>query len=222
MNETSSRYVPQRTSGRAHTASANSFMALQYAPPFHLDRIETGSLSELWRAEPTMPAAFDGSKNNAFWQASRDFAKSVKKADGSAALKFTYFVNPSYYVPEANKSGYCGPRVGCGKSAIGFGGTTPTFRSASSRPQQQLQKGTRLSRTRLDTLTAPVGPQPSGPVSSIESLGISRLPRHDSGPIFPTGGDQRSMGNAEKSTSDCRRSICQRCIIGRSCVRFVR
>jgi hypothetical protein len=66
--------------------------------------------------------AFDGSKNNAFWQESRDFAKTVKKADGSQAVKFTYFVNPSYYLPDASKSKYCGP-MGCGKSAIGFGGT---------------------------------------------------------------------------------------------------
>jgi hypothetical protein len=72
--------------------------------------------------------AFDGSKNNAFWQESRDFAKSVKKADGTPALKFSYFVNPSYYVPDANKSTYCGPRVSCGKSAIGFGGTAEDVR----------------------------------------------------------------------------------------------
>lgn len=73
--------------------------------------------------------SFDGSKNNAFWQESRDFAKSVKKADGKAALKFTYFINPSYYVPDANKSSYCGPRTTCGKSAIGFGGTTEDIRA---------------------------------------------------------------------------------------------
>jgi hypothetical protein len=64
-----------------------------------------------------------GSKNNDFWEESRQFAKSVKKTDGSPALKFSYFVNPSYYLPDANKSAYCGPRVSCGKSAIGFGGT---------------------------------------------------------------------------------------------------
>lgn len=68
--------------------------------------------------------AFDGSYNNAFWQESRDFAKSVKKGDGSPALKFTYFVNPSYYTPDANKTKYCPPQgSSCGKSAIGFGGT---------------------------------------------------------------------------------------------------
>jgi hypothetical protein len=67
--------------------------------------------------------AFDGSKNNAFWQESRDFAKTVKKGDGKPALKFSYFVNPSYYLSDAKKSAYCGPRVSCGQSAIGFGGT---------------------------------------------------------------------------------------------------
>jgi hypothetical protein len=67
--------------------------------------------------------AFDGSKANGFWQESRDFAKSVKKADGKPALRFTYFINPSYYIPTAQKNVYCGPKVSCGQSAIGFGGT---------------------------------------------------------------------------------------------------
>lgn len=60
--------------------------------------------------------AFDGSYNNAFWQESRDFAK-------SANVKFTYFVNPSYYLANAKKSAYKGPKTPAGSSAIGFGGT---------------------------------------------------------------------------------------------------
>lgn len=66
--------------------------------------------------------AFDGSKNNSFWAESRAFAKSVQ-VNGKQAVKFTYFVNPSYYLPDANKKLYCGPKHACGKSDIGFGGT---------------------------------------------------------------------------------------------------
>lgn len=64
--------------------------------------------------------AFDGSFNNAFWEESREFAKANR-------IKFTYFVNPSYYVTKsaARTSGgngyYCAPNNGCGNSAIGFG-----------------------------------------------------------------------------------------------------
>jgi hypothetical protein len=67
--------------------------------------------------------AFDGSYNNAFWQESLDFAATVKKADGKPALKYTYFVNPSYYLADEFKNNYCPPHLAsCGKSAIGFGG----------------------------------------------------------------------------------------------------
>lgn len=66
--------------------------------------------------------AFDGSKSNSFWAESRAFAKTVQ-ANGAQAVHFTYFVNPSYYVPDADKAKYCGPKHSCGKSDIGFGGT---------------------------------------------------------------------------------------------------
>jgi peptidoglycan/xylan/chitin deacetylase (PgdA/CDA1 family) len=63
--------------------------------------------------------AFDGSFNNAFWQESRTFAK----ANG---VKFTYFVNPSYYIARKNGTNrqYAAPPVSAprvGSSAIGFG-----------------------------------------------------------------------------------------------------
>ncbi len=68
--------------------------------------------------------AFDGSKSNAFWAESRAFAKSVKTPDGKQAVHFTYFVNPSYYMPDSTKMRYCPPEhSSCGKSDIGFGGT---------------------------------------------------------------------------------------------------
>ncbi|MFO0665839.1 MAG: hypothetical protein U0174_17940 [Polyangiaceae bacterium] len=66
--------------------------------------------------------AFDGSYNNAFWEESVNFAKTVKHTDGSH-IKFTYFVNPSYYLANAKKTAYKGPKTAAGSSAIGFGGT---------------------------------------------------------------------------------------------------
>ncbi len=64
--------------------------------------------------------AFDGSYNNGFWNESRAFAK----AEG---VKFTYFINPVYYVARPNNmscvngQAYKAPDQGPGKSAIGWG-----------------------------------------------------------------------------------------------------
>lgn len=64
--------------------------------------------------------AFDGSYNNDFWNESREFAK----AEG---VKFTYFINPVYYVARPNNmscvngQAYKAPDQGAGKSAIGWG-----------------------------------------------------------------------------------------------------
>lgn len=66
--------------------------------------------------------AFDGSYNNAFWEESVNFAKTVKHADGSQ-IEFTYFVNPAYYIANAKKTAYKGPKSAAGSSAIGFGGS---------------------------------------------------------------------------------------------------
>ncbi|MBX3191115.1 MAG: polysaccharide deacetylase family protein [Labilithrix sp.] len=60
--------------------------------------------------------AFDGSYNLPFWRESRAFAASNN-------LKFTYFISGVYFIPNAAKAGYVGPRNGAGKSAIGWGGT---------------------------------------------------------------------------------------------------
>lgn len=59
--------------------------------------------------------AFDGSSNLSFWRESRAFARAND-------LKFTYFINPAYFVTPTKKSVYDAPRNGVGKSAIGWGG----------------------------------------------------------------------------------------------------
>jgi hypothetical protein len=61
--------------------------------------------------------AFDGSYSLPFWRESRAFATANN-------LKFTYFISGVYFIPNAAKAGYDGPRNGVGKSAIGWGGTT--------------------------------------------------------------------------------------------------
>ncbi|RYZ58970.1 MAG: hypothetical protein EOP08_15845, partial [Proteobacteria bacterium] len=63
--------------------------------------------------------AFDGSYANAFWQESRDFAKSAARA--GKPLKFTYFINASYYVPRPGNQAYFPPKHRQGASAIGWG-----------------------------------------------------------------------------------------------------
>jgi peptidoglycan/xylan/chitin deacetylase (PgdA/CDA1 family) len=60
--------------------------------------------------------AFDGGKDNSFWQESRQFAAANK-------VHFTYFVSCVYYIADADKKTYIEPRNGAGKSTIGWGGT---------------------------------------------------------------------------------------------------
>ena len=82
------------------------------------DGSSESSVAAVSVARPTqfVILAFDGSLNNDFWAESRSFAS-------AADVKFTYFVNSVYFVPNANKSIYRAPHgLGAGKSAIGFGG----------------------------------------------------------------------------------------------------
>ena len=57
--------------------------------------------------------AFDGSKNVAFWEASRQFAKENN-------VKFTYFASGVYFLTQDDAQQYLEPKRGRGKSAIGF------------------------------------------------------------------------------------------------------
>ncbi len=60
--------------------------------------------------------SFDGSKSLSFWQESRTFAQEENVA-------FTYFISGVYFLATADKNNYVEPRLGAGKSAIGFGGS---------------------------------------------------------------------------------------------------
>lgn len=75
----------------------------------------TGAQSVVQRPPQFVLLAFDGSYNNAFWGESREFAKRNN-------LKFTYFINPVYYVARPNHTRvYNAPGKGAGQSAIGWG-----------------------------------------------------------------------------------------------------
>jgi hypothetical protein len=67
--------------------------------------------------------AFDGSLSNEFWRESQDFADTVqtKNAAGKpTTLKFTYFVNPPYYMDPAKKAAYKTPGLNKPVSCIGW------------------------------------------------------------------------------------------------------
>ena len=74
--------------------------------------------------------AFDGSLNLDFWKESQAFADTVltKDIEGQPRkLKFTYFVNPVYYVETPNKSVYSTPRLNKSSSCIGWSNPTGSF-----------------------------------------------------------------------------------------------
>jgi hypothetical protein len=74
--------------------------------------------------------AFDGSLNLNFWKESQDFADTIltKDIDGQPRkLKFTYFINPVYYVESQNRSVYSAPGVNKTTSCIGWSSPTGSF-----------------------------------------------------------------------------------------------
>lgn len=67
--------------------------------------------------------AFDGSLNLEFWKESQTFADSILTKDINGQpkkLKFTYFVNPVYYIESSNKSVYTTPGINKTSSCIGW------------------------------------------------------------------------------------------------------
>jgi hypothetical protein len=74
--------------------------------------------------------AFDGSLNMDFWKESQAFAETVltKGINGEPKkLKFTYFVNPVYYIERPNKSVYSTPRLNISSSCIGWSNPADSF-----------------------------------------------------------------------------------------------
>ena len=66
--------------------------------------------------------SFDGSESIPMWEATRNFAKEMKKKGDN--LNFTYFVSGVYFLDSENKSKYLPPGHKVGQSAIGFSKTT--------------------------------------------------------------------------------------------------
>ena len=69
--------------------------------------------------------AFDGSKSLRMWQRTTEFAKAED-------VKFTYFISGVYFLSDANKRFYDGPRRSPGRSDIGFGGRADSVAARNS------------------------------------------------------------------------------------------
>ena len=75
----------------------------------------TASAQTAQRPPQFVMLAFDGSLNLDFWAESRAFAQQT-------GAKYTYFMSGTYFLPDAKKGTYHGPRHNAGASDIGFGG----------------------------------------------------------------------------------------------------
>lgn len=64
--------------------------------------------------------AFDGSKDNAFWDESMAAADTMPTKEGTSRVRWTYFINPTYYLSSGKKTTYLTPGHKPGKSCIGF------------------------------------------------------------------------------------------------------
>lgn len=64
--------------------------------------------------------AFDGSRENNFWQESRNFSADLER-ELNAPVKFTYFISGVYWLTQENRKAYQGPYRAAGRSDIDFG-----------------------------------------------------------------------------------------------------
>lgn len=88
--------------------------------------------------------AFDGSLNLDFWKTSQAFADTVLTKDINGVpkkLKFTYFVNPVYYIEKANKSVYSTPRLNKPLSCIGWSNPDGSFSERAQLTNQASMAG---------------------------------------------------------------------------------
>lgn len=69
-------------------------------------------ISRVQRPPQFVLLAFDGSYNNDFWTESLDFADTVKTSEGTQNIRFTYFINPTYFLAKDYKSAYKTPGLG--------------------------------------------------------------------------------------------------------------
>ncbi|MCB9073270.1 MAG: hypothetical protein H6623_06580 [Bdellovibrionaceae bacterium] len=78
--------------------------------------------------------AFDGSKSVPFWKESRAFAAENK-------IGFTYFASGVYFLADADKNNYVEPKMGVGKSNIGFGGAKADIPVRLEQMQAAMEEG---------------------------------------------------------------------------------
>ncbi|MEQ1723727.1 MAG: hypothetical protein ABL930_11165, partial [Pseudobdellovibrio sp.] len=87
------------------------------------NKISSRKPSSVERPPQFVLLGFDGSSNLDFWTESVDFADTVKtnNPDKENKVKFTYFINPTYYTDPAYKSNYQTPGLdGKSVSCIGW------------------------------------------------------------------------------------------------------
>ncbi len=100
--------------------------------------ISSLAFAKVDRPQQFVLLAFDGSKNVNFWKESRQFA-------ADADVKFTYFANAVYFLPDAMKTNYIEPKNGAGKSAIGFGGKKADIAIRLEQMQLAMEEGHELA-----------------------------------------------------------------------------
>jgi hypothetical protein len=85
--------------------------------------------------------AFDGSKNLSFWNDSLNWADGMKTDQGKKPLRFTYFINPGYYVEYANKKVYSTPQLNKSLTCIGWSAPADSTKERLRLTNLAFQKG---------------------------------------------------------------------------------
>lgn len=85
--------------------------------------------------------AFDGSKDISFWDESMAAADGIPTIDSTRKVRFTYFVNPTYYLGPENKKTYKTPYLGPGHSCIGWSNATGDIPARIARTNKAFETG---------------------------------------------------------------------------------
>lgn len=109
----------------------SAYFALALALAFSLnveakkDKKSVRKPSSIERPPQFVLLAFDGSKDTTFWNESVQFADTVKTFSDNPdknqnLMRFTYFINPTYYTDITKKANYTTPGLGKSVSCIGW------------------------------------------------------------------------------------------------------
>lgn len=112
--------------------------------------------------------AFDGSKSIDFWNESMAFADTVyttNMQNQKDRIKFTYFVNPTYYIELANKQAYITPLVGKSTSCIGWSSPEGSFVERIQKTNQAYERGHEIGSHALSHCNAAGGGGSSDPLN---------------------------------------------------------